>query len=115
MLIQRLMNRMSEVENKLATKDIQIDALRRELDSWGDYVRRHEFNKLDDEIPDWRDIVGAVDIKRDRVDMENPFRKWLSTKSDNYRKRIEETSSAELIGEAIRLFQNEQEKGVISH
>lgn len=69
---------------------------------------RHQFEALDDEIPDWRKLVGAVDTsKGEKPDAENPFRKWLATKEQAYQDRINGTNSAGVITRAIRAFQSE--------
>lgn len=109
-LLERIMNRLTAVEERMAAKDIEIADLRRATDACVRNADRREVEALDDAYPDWREIVGSVDIKVERPDPNNPFRKWLATKSAAYRRRVETANSAELIGEAIRLFQNEQKQ-----
>jgi hypothetical protein len=71
------------------------------------YHARREREALEDAYPDWRKIVGAVDITKEEPDPENPFRKWLATKDKSYQDRINGTESSAVMGRAIRLFQNE--------
>ena len=71
------------------------------------YTSRREVEALEDAFPEWRQIVGAVDISKEQPDPENPFRKWLSTKDAAYQARVNGSESAAVIGRAIRLFQNE--------
>lgn len=66
-----------------------------------------EVEALEDIYPEWRKIVGAVDITKEQPDPENPFRKWLGTKDATYQARVNGTESAAVISRAIRLFQNE--------
>lgn len=66
-----------------------------------------EQEDLDDAIPDWRTIVGAVQTDKEQPDQNNAFRKWLATKPDEYQARINGTIRAPVIQRAIRLFQNE--------
>jgi hypothetical protein len=68
---------------------------------------KREVKALADEWPDWREIVGAVDVTREAPDPNNPFRKWLGGKDVAYQNRINGSESAQVIGRAIRLFQNE--------
>lgn len=71
-------------------------------------VVRLQFEDLDDSIPDWRKIVGAVDVgKGEKPDPNNAFRKWLATKDKAYQDRINGTNSAGVITRAIRLFKSE--------
>lgn len=65
-----------------------------------------EEEDLEDAIPDWKEIVGAVPDKN-QADQDNPFRKWLATKPAAYQDRINGTIRAPIIQRAIRLFQNE--------
>jgi hypothetical protein len=71
------------------------------------YTARREVENLEDAYPDWRKIVGAVDVSREQPDANNPFRKWLGTKDTAYQTRINGSESAAVIGRAIRLFQRE--------
>lgn len=71
------------------------------------YSTARELESLVDAHPDWRTIVGAVDITKEQPDAENPFRKWLATKDATYQARVNGTESAAVISRAIRLFQNE--------
>ena len=54
--------------------------------------------------PDWREIVGAVDISKQQPDPNNPFRKWLATRNAAYQKKINDTNSPREIEKAIVLF-----------
>jgi hypothetical protein len=66
-----------------------------------------EIEALEDEFPDWRKIVGQVDISKQQPDAANPFRKWLATKDAAYQARLNSTNSAAVISRAIRTFQAE--------
>ncbi len=66
-----------------------------------------EVEALEDAHPDWRSIVGAVDISKEQPDGNNPFRKWLATKDATYQARINGTESAAVISRAIQRFQDE--------
>jgi hypothetical protein len=57
--------------------------------------------------PDWRTIVGAVDISKEPPNPNNPFRKWLSTKGAAYQAKINGTNSPREIEKAIALFRAE--------
>jgi hypothetical protein len=60
-------------------------------------------------FPDWRTIVGAVDIRKQQPDPNNPFRKWLATKDALYQAKINGTNSPREIEKAIALFRAESE------
>lgn len=64
---------------------------------------------LEDEYPDWRDIVGAVDAEGNH-DPNHPFRKWLATQDETYQHRINSTNSPGVIARAIERFQKESTK-----
>jgi hypothetical protein len=66
-----------------------------------------EIEVLEDAYPDWRDIVGAVDVTREMPDPNNAFRKWLGTKDAAYQRRVNATDSAAVITRAINTFQRE--------
>jgi hypothetical protein len=57
--------------------------------------------------PDWRATVGAVDIRKQRPDPNNPFRKWLTTKDAAYQTKINGTNSPREVEKAIALFRAE--------
>lgn len=57
--------------------------------------------------PDWRAIVGAVDVSKQQPDPNNAFRKWLATKDAAYQKKINGTTSPREVEKAIALFQAE--------
>lgn len=63
-----------------------------------------EIQALDDDFPDWREIVGAVDISQQQPDMNNPFRAWLAQQDLSYQQRINASDRASTIAEAIRRF-----------
>lgn len=66
---------------------------------------------LEDEFPDWKNIVGAVDTRAgEKPDPNHPFRKWLATKDAAYQARINNANSAGVITRAIRAFQAETKK-----
>jgi hypothetical protein len=71
------------------------------------YHSKRELEILEDVHPDWRTIVGAVDVTREQPDPENAFRKWLGTKDSAYQARVNGSESAAVIGRAIRSFQKE--------
>lgn len=66
-----------------------------------------EIEDLEDAYPEWRAIVGAINVETEQPDPNNPFRKWLATKDKSYQDRINGTIRAPVIQRAIRLFQNE--------
>lgn len=68
---------------------------------------KREIETLEDAYPEWRTIVGAVDVTKEQPDATNLFRKWLATKDAAYQNRLNSTESAAVIGRAIRLFQSE--------
>jgi hypothetical protein len=71
------------------------------------YAAKREMEVLEDEYPDWRKIVGAVDIRKEQPDPNNAFRRWLGTKDQAYQNRLNASDSAAVISRAIRLFQAE--------
>ena len=54
--------------------------------------------------PDWRAIVGGVDISKQQPAPNNPFRKWLDTKGAPYRAKINGANSPREVEKAIALF-----------
>lgn len=88
------------------TGDAEVDVAKIEQ-MFAAHTSKREIEALEDAWPDWRDIVGAVDVTKEQPNPDNPFRKWLATKDDAYQARINGTESAAVIGRAIRLFQNE--------
>lgn len=71
------------------------------------YTAKREIEALEDAYPEWRTIVGAVDVTREQPDPNNAFRKWLGGKDAAYQTKVNSSESAQVIGRAIRLFQNE--------
>lgn len=71
------------------------------------YTAKREIEALDDAYPDWRDIVGAVDVTKQQPDPDNPFRKWLADKEPAYQTKIHSSENAAVLSRAIRLFQKE--------
>jgi hypothetical protein len=69
-------------------------------------VIKLEGKDLEEEYPDWKNIVGAVPDIKD-ADPNNPFRKWLATKDQSYQDRVNSTPRPRTIERAIRRFQNE--------
>jgi hypothetical protein len=57
--------------------------------------------------PNWREIVGAVDITKQQPDPDNAFRKWLATKDPAYQAKINGTNSPREVEKAIAQFQAE--------
>jgi hypothetical protein len=76
------------------------------------HATTREIEALADAYPDWREIVGAVDIKTTQPDAANPFRKWLATKDATYQARINGTESARVIERAIETFRQETKRTV---
>ena len=70
-------------------------------------LAKKEMEGLEDTYPDWRTIVGAVDVTKTQPDPNNEFRKWLGTKDPEYQQRINETESAAVIQRSIALFRRE--------
>ena len=70
-------------------------------------IAEREIEALEDAHPDWRAVVGAVDVSKEQPDPNNPFRKWLAGKDDAYQNRVNSTESATVIARAIQRFQNE--------
>lgn len=71
-------------------------------------VTAAEIEDLEDEHPEWRKIVGAVDVANgEQPDANNPFRRWLATKDAAYQARIEGAQRASTISRAINRFQSE--------
>lgn len=69
---------------------------------------KRELKVLDEEYPDWRTIVGAVNVRENQQpDPNNPYRKWLATKPPAYQERLNNSESAAVITNSIRLFQSE--------
>ena len=66
-----------------------------------------ETEALEDVHPDWRAIVGAVDISKQQPDANNAFRKWLLTKPAAYQAKLNGTNSAAVLSRAITAFQAE--------
>jgi hypothetical protein len=62
---------------------------------------------LEDAYPDWRTIVGAVDVTKEQPDPNNAFRRWLATKDAEYQTRINSTENANVIQRSIALFRRE--------
>jgi hypothetical protein len=83
------------------------DASGKFQDMLASYTAKREIEALEDSYPDWRKIVGAVDITKEQPDPNNAFRKWLATKDVAYQNRLNSSESAAVIGRAIRTFQNE--------
>lgn len=66
-----------------------------------------EIKVLQDEYPDWRKIVGAVDISKQQPDPNNAYRKWLATKDATYQALLNSSNSGAVIARSIRTFQSE--------
>jgi hypothetical protein len=54
---------------------------------------------LDDDRPNWREIVGAPDAK-------NPYRTWLATQPPEYQAKLASTNSAIVISRSILKFED---------
>ena len=72
-------------------------------------VIKHEMDTLQQEYPDWRDVVGTVD-KDGKHDPNNAFRKWLATKGVEYQKKVNSTNSASVISNAIETYRADKAK-----
>ena len=72
-----------------------------------EHVIRLETEALEDAYPDWREIVGAVDITKQQPDANNQFRKWLGTTPGAYQVKVNGTNSAAVLSRAIQAFQAE--------
>ena len=79
------------------------DEIRRTV---ADRIQAIQVEALEDDFPDWRQVVGAVAVGQS-PDPANPFRKWLATKSEAFQARINGTQSAAVIAKAITSFQKE--------
>lgn len=84
--------------------ELDVDKIRQMMVT---HTTEREIEALEDAYPEWRTIVGAVDINKEQPDPDNPFRKWLVTKDATYQARVNGSESAAVISRAIRLFQNE--------
>jgi hypothetical protein len=69
-------------------------------------LRLIEMRFLEQDYPDWSDIVGRPSDEGAEPP-ETPFRTWLRTKSDLYRSRVEGTDSPIELSRAIARFQRE--------
>lgn len=88
--------------------DIDPDTMKRLVTEHATEARTQaEIEALQDEHPDWRKIVGQVDITKQQPDANNAFRKWLATKPADYQTRLNSTNSAAVISRAISRFQSE--------
>lgn len=65
-----------------------------------------QVDEMDDACPEWREIVGQVDISK-RPPPPNPYRMWLATKDKAYQARLNDTQSAAVILRSIELFRQE--------
>jgi hypothetical protein len=70
-----------------------------------EYTTKIEVEALEDAYPDWREIVGAVDITKHAPDATNAYRKWLAGKDAAYQAKINGTQSAAVIARSIQAFQ----------
>lgn len=77
-----------------------------------DTLRQRELEILEEDHPDWKDVVGFIPGPDGNPDPDNAFRKWLGTKDTVYQTRILQTVSPPVIARAIRLFQNESRVAV---
>jgi hypothetical protein len=67
---------------------------------------KRELKTLDEDHPNWREIVGSV-AQGQQPDAAHPFRRWLATKPAAYQAKLNDSESAAFIGSAIDLFQAE--------
>lgn len=68
---------------------------------------KEQMESLEDTFPEWRTIVGAVDITKQQPDEANPYRAWLKTKDAAYQDRINGAETAAVVERSIRRFQSE--------
>jgi hypothetical protein len=87
-----------------ATADIDPERMKHLVN---EHVIQLETEALEDAFPDWRIIVGAVDISKQQPDSNNQFRKWLNTKPAAYQAKVNGTNSAAVLSRAIQAFQSE--------
>lgn len=60
---------------------------------------------LEDRYPDWRRVIGAVDIsKGQEPDPNHPFRKWVGTLPEADQRKINSTNSADVVARFIERF-----------
>jgi hypothetical protein len=72
------------------------------------WAAKRELAVLNDRHPDWREIVGAVDLASgQQPPADNAYRIWLATKPAEYQQAINGSELADVIGRSIRLFQRE--------
>ena len=67
----------------------------------------HEAEALDEDHPNWREIVGAVDANKDAIDPENKFRQWLGAQPEAYQTKVNKSVSARFLSRTIARFQKE--------
>lgn len=87
-----------------ATADIDPERMKHLV---SEHVIQLETEALEDAFPDWRVIVGAVDISKQQPDSNNQFRKWLNAKPAAYQAKVNSTNSAAVLSRAIQAFQAE--------
>jgi hypothetical protein len=68
-------------------------------------VKTAQIEALEDEYPDWRAIVGAVDSP-EKADPNNAFRKWLSGEPAAYAAKVTATHNASVLAKAIAKFKD---------
>lgn len=68
-------------------------------------VKTAQIEALEDEYPDWRDIVGAVSSP-EQADPNNAFRKWLGTQPAAYAAKVTATHNASVLAKAIAKFKD---------
>lgn len=71
---------------------------------------KRELKLLDEDYPDWRQVVGAVNAAQQAPDPNNPYRKWLATKDAAYQAKVNASASAAVIGRSIEQFRSETKK-----
>lgn len=64
-------------------------------------VNARETEILEDEFPDWLDIVG-------RKGVDTKFRQWLVKQSPQYQKKVNETYSGAIIARAVKRFNSDE-------
>jgi len=68
-----------------------------------DTVLQTHIEALEDDYPNWREIVGAPDEKG-HIDPNNPYRKWLATQPEDYQAKINNAVSAAVVRKSIDKF-----------
>lgn len=96
-------NELAQIRNTGSSDDERFTRMLAERDA---KAAERELKSLEHARPNWRQIVGAVGVG-ETPDPEQPYRKWLATKSPEYQAHINESTSALDLDRSITLFQRE--------